>query len=291
MKNALVDVIGRMNRVRSMPQDADRPVVQLGGGNGDDSNESLLVVLRAAAARHARTDRELPPLHREHDQAAHRIGARRRMVIVNAGPPDDVRITVDLAKAAAMGIGIPDIASARRDPIDVSGGQIEVGRQQYELRYTGRYKPEDLGELVLSWRDGKPIQLGDVATVEMQPPEAAVLRLPERQSGDRPGRFARAGRERARHAGAVKKVVAELRDWPAEGARASASSKSFDSSLFINRAVNLLTENLIVGALLSLLLRLVVHARLARDLADRERDSDLPARDVRRARSPGTAST
>ncbi len=29
MKSALVDVIGRMNRVRSQPQDADRPVIQL----------------------------------------------------------------------------------------------------------------------------------------------------------------------------------------------------------------------------------------------------------------------
>jgi len=41
MKNALVEVIGRLNRVRSIPKDADRPVVQLGGGNGGNANESL----------------------------------------------------------------------------------------------------------------------------------------------------------------------------------------------------------------------------------------------------------
>ena len=41
MKNALVEVIGRLNRVRSIPKDADRPVVQLGGGNGGNPNESL----------------------------------------------------------------------------------------------------------------------------------------------------------------------------------------------------------------------------------------------------------
>src|SRR5947209_2951356 len=41
MKNALVEVIGRINRVRSIPRDADRPVVQLGGGGGGNANESL----------------------------------------------------------------------------------------------------------------------------------------------------------------------------------------------------------------------------------------------------------
>ena len=40
MRTALVDVIGRMNRVRSQPQDAERPVIQIGGGGGD-ANDSL----------------------------------------------------------------------------------------------------------------------------------------------------------------------------------------------------------------------------------------------------------
>ena len=97
-----------------------------------------------------------------------------------------MRITVDMAKAASLGVTIPDIAARAASAADISGGQIEVGRQQYELRYTGRYKPEELGALVLSWRDGKPIRLGDVATVEDAAAEAPVLRLPERQPGDRP---------------------------------------------------------------------------------------------------------
>jgi len=42
MKNALVEVIGRLNRVRSIPKDADRPVVQVGGnGGGGNANETL----------------------------------------------------------------------------------------------------------------------------------------------------------------------------------------------------------------------------------------------------------
>ena len=186
MKNALVDVIGRINRVRSIPKDADRPVVQLGGNGGGDANEIagwFFVQLLPGTPG---------PIEKYRHFIENTVKPRIEgvpgvsQVIVNAGPPDEVRITVDMAKAASLGITIPDIAARAASAADVSGGQIEVGRQQYELRFTGRYKPEELGGLVLSWRDGKPIRLGDVATIADAAAETAVLRLPERQSGDRP---------------------------------------------------------------------------------------------------------
>ncbi|HSE11514.1 MAG TPA: efflux RND transporter permease subunit, partial [Rudaea sp.] len=172
MKNALVEVIGRINRVRSIPKDADRPIVQLGGGGGGGNpNESLSWFFVQL----------LPGTPGPMEQYRHFIENTVKpriegvpgvsQVVVNAGPPDEVRISVDTAKAASLGVSIPEIAARAASAADVSGGQIEVGRQQYELRYTGRYKPEELGGLVLSWRDGKPIRLGDVASIRMQPPK------------------------------------------------------------------------------------------------------------------------
>src|SRR5262249_51879986 len=164
MKNALVEVIGRINRVRSIPRDADRPIVQLGGGGqgGGNANESLSWFFVQL----------LPGTPGPMEQYRHFIENTVKpriesvpgvsQVIVNAGPPDEVRITVDTAKAASLGISLPDIANKAASAADVSGGSIEVGRQQYELRYTGRYKPEELGGLVLSWQNGKPIRLGDL---------------------------------------------------------------------------------------------------------------------------------
>jgi len=251
MKAALVDVIGRMNRIRPLPQDADRPVIQIGGG-GNDSNDSLswfFVQLLPGTKGPIESYR-----HYIEDVIKPRIESVPGVasVNVNAGPPDDVRITVDLAKAAAMGICIPDIASRASDPMDVSGGQVEVGRRQYALRFTGRYKPEDLGELVLAWRDGRPVKLGDVAKIELRPPEQQFFVY---QNGN-----PAIGLQVLRAPGAnvlgtleqVKKVVEELRSGPLK-ARGLGIEQSFDSALFIHRAVNLLSENLIVGALLALI--------------------------------------
>jgi multidrug efflux pump subunit AcrB len=249
MKNALVEVLGRINRVRSIPKDADRPVVQVGGGDANESLSWFFVQLLPGTAgpvdnyRHFIENTVKPRIEGVPGVA---------QVVVNAGPPDEVRITVDMAKAASLGVAIPDIAARAASASDVSGGQIEVGRQQYELRYTGRYKPEELGALVLSWRDGKPIRLGDVATVQMKPPERQFFAY---QNGNPAiGLDVRkaSGANVLETLNAVKKVVAELRDGPLK-AKGLGIEQSFDSSLFINRAVNLLSENLIIGALLSLL--------------------------------------
>src|SRR5699024_7873609 len=45
-------------------------------------------------------------------------------------------------------------------------GTQEVGRRQYTLRFAGQYEIADLEDLVLDWRDGRPVYLRDIATVE-----------------------------------------------------------------------------------------------------------------------------
>ncbi|HEX6832069.1 MAG TPA: efflux RND transporter permease subunit [Rudaea sp.] len=251
MKNALVEVIGRMNRVRSIPKDADRPIVQIGGNNGN-SNDSLSFFFVQL----------LPGTKGTIDQYRHFIENTVKpriegvpgvsQVIVNAGPPNEVHITVDPAKAASYGITIPSIAARAASAEDVSGGSVEVGRQQYELRYTGRYKPDELGALVLSWQDGKPVHLGDVAKVEVAPPKQQFYAYQNGNSAIGLDVRRASGANVLATLTAVKNVVAELREGPLKQ-RGLGIEQSFDSSLFINRAVGLLSENLIVGALLSLI--------------------------------------
>ena len=252
MKNAQMEVIGRLNRVRSIPKDADRPIVQLGGNGGGNANQSLSWFFVQL----------LPGTAGPIDQYRHFIENTVKpriegvpgvsQVIVNAGPPDEVQITVDPAKAASFGVSIPDIAAKAASAQDLSGGSIEVGRQQYELRYTGRYKPADLGNLVLSWQNGRPVRLGDVADIKLQPPKRQFYAY---QNGN-----PAIGLDVRKSDGAnvlatlneVKKVVAEMRGGLLK-TKGLGIEQSFDSALFINRAVSLLTENLIVGALLSLI--------------------------------------
>jgi multidrug efflux pump subunit AcrB len=112
MKSALVEVIGRMSRLPPLPRDADRPFVQL-GGEGGGSNEQLsfffVQLLPGAEGPIERHRRLVDDVVKPRIESVPGVA----QVEVQGGPPDDVRITLDLARAAALGIGIPDIARLR----------------------------------------------------------------------------------------------------------------------------------------------------------------------------------
>ncbi|WP_129642282.1 efflux RND transporter permease subunit [Peristeroidobacter agariperforans] len=250
MKAALVDVIGRMSRLPPLPRDADRPIVQL-GGLGGDTNESLtwffVQLLPGTPGPIDNYRRFIEDVVQPRLESIPGVGGIR----VNGGAPNDIRITVDLPRAAALGVGIPDIARLAASANNVSAGQLDVGRRQYALRYAGRYDVDQLGQLVLAWRDGQPVRLSDVAVVEARPPDQLFY---SHQNGN-----PAIGLQLLRAPGAnvlstleeAKRVVAELREGPLRE-RGLGIEQSFDASVFITRAVNLLIENLVVGALLAL---------------------------------------
>jgi len=250
MKNALVEVIGRLNRLPPLPPDADRPVVTLGGN--DNSNDQLsyffVQLLPGTPGPIDSYERFIEDTVRPRIEAVPGVAA----VNINSGPTNDVRITVDLSRAASYGIGVPDIAARAASASNVSGGQLDVGRRQYTLRFTGLFTPAELGELVLAWRDGRPVKLSDVATVDVGPPARTFFSY---QNGN-PAIGLQVMRANGANVlatlEAVKAVVADLREGPLK-ARGLGIEQSFDASLFIHRAVSLLTENLFVGALLALI--------------------------------------
>src|SRR5580700_3802682 len=250
MKNALVEVIGRINRLPPLPRDADRPSVSLGGnGNTNETLSWFFVQLLPGTPGPIETQRRfIEDTVRARLESIPGVAA----VSVNAGPSDEVHITVDLARAAALGINIPDIANRAAAATNVSGGQLAVGRRQYTLRFTGRFTPEELGSLVLTWRDGRPVHLADVATVDVAPPPRTFFAYQNGNPAIGVQVFRANGANVLGTLDAVKAAVAELRAGPLK-AHGLAIEQSFDASLFIRRAVRLLTENLVVGALLALL--------------------------------------
>ena len=77
-------------------------------------------------------------------------------------------MTFDPYRLAAAGIDIPIIARFAGNFKDVSGGFIDVGRREYSLRFSGRYALDEVGGMILTWRDGRPVHLRDVAEVAVQ---------------------------------------------------------------------------------------------------------------------------
>ncbi|TWT23278.1 efflux RND transporter permease subunit [Luteimonas marina] len=247
MDAMLVEVLARMNRLPPLPRDATPPVVQAGADNANNSLTYFFVQKLPGTPGSILDYRQLIE-----DRVVPRITSVEGVagVAVNGGAAEELTITLDLARAAALDIRIPDVAAVAARATDVSGGIVEAGRREYVLRFAGRYSPEAMGELILAWRDGRPVRLADVATVEVKRPEQRFFSY---QNGN-PAIGLRILRTNDANVLAtleeVKRVVADLREQELEPLGLDIA-QSFDASVFINRAIGLLSGSLFAGVLLA----------------------------------------
>ena len=251
MQRTLVDVISRMNRLDPLPRDATQPVIMLGGGNGDTPALTyfflqLLPGTPGSIEDYASfaEDTIRPAIEAVPGVANVQPSAN------NDGSGEELQILFDPQRAADLGVPLPQVAARLGQANDVSGGFVDVGRRQYTLRFTGRYEPRELGEMIFEWRDGRPVKLGDIATVQVVPsnPDAYPT-----QNGN-PAISIRIDRQNGANVlatlNAVKDVVEEL-NAGVVGERGLVLAQSFDASVFIYRAINLVTSNLVLGMCLA----------------------------------------
>lgn len=247
MQAILMDVIGRLNRLPPLPADADPPVVNLGGGDANQALSWFFVQLKPGTEG---------PVERYATFVEDTVRPRLESipgvagVEVNAGAPEELQITIDPYRAAEFGIPLGTVAARAGRSTDVSGGFVDVGRRQYTLRFEGRYDPEQLKNHVLEWRDGRPIRLGDIADVRIDRGKKQFIAI---QNGN-PAMGLRVDRANGANVLAtlteVKAAVAELRDGPL-AAKGLDIQQSFDASVFINRAVGMVRNNLLLGVVLA----------------------------------------
>ncbi|HEY5852048.1 MAG TPA: efflux RND transporter permease subunit [Lysobacter sp.] len=247
MDAMLVEVLSRMNRLQPLPRDATPPVVQSGADNANNSLTYFFVQKLPGTAgdildfRQMIEDRIVPKISAVEGVAG---------VEINGGAPEELTISLNLERAAAMGIQIPEVAAVAARATDVSGGVVQAGRREYVLRFAGRYSPEAMGNLILAWRDGRPVRLADVAKVEVKRPEQRFFAY---QNGN-PAIGLRIIRESGANVldtlDEVKRVVAQVREKDLKPLGLDIA-QSFDASVFINRAISLLSGSLFAGVLLA----------------------------------------
>ncbi len=251
MGRTLIDVIARMNQLPPLPRDADAPRISLGQDGGGGPNETLswfFVQLKPGTPGPVENyRREVEDLFRSRIESIPGVGT----VNVNAGAPDELRIEFDPYRAAQLGIPIPAIVGVAGSANDVSGGFAELGRRQYTLRFAGRYQPADLGELVLDWRGGRPVRLADVATISVERGDRNSLAVQNNNPAIAIQIIKESGADVLATLNAVKKEIAELREGPL-AAMGLAIEQSFDPSVFINRAIGMVSGNLLLGVLLAI---------------------------------------
>jgi multidrug efflux pump subunit AcrB len=119
IRQTLIDIIGRLNRIPSLPPDSERPFVQL--ANTQDSNATLLWVFMQEVPGNKRDVDSYEPFIRytviPRLESIPGVGS----VEFNLLAAQEIQIVFDPMRAAALGIQIPKMAGQISNSDDVSG--------------------------------------------------------------------------------------------------------------------------------------------------------------------------
>lgn len=238
-----VDVIGRLQRVPALPREATPPVVT----RGSEGAERTLIYyfVQLLPGTEGPVERFQPLVERE-------VLARLSQIPgvasarINGGPDAELRIEVDPARAAALGVDLPGLVNRLARLDDVSAGAVEFGRNSYALRMHGRFEPEALDDLPVGRIDGRVVRLSEIGSAAFVRPDRGNIAY---QNGN-PALVLQLFRESGTNVldtlDRLDAEVAALRSEVLEP-NGLAMEKSFEPGIFIRRAIGFLGGNLGIG--------------------------------------------
>ncbi|MEM1024235.1 MAG: efflux RND transporter permease subunit [Myxococcota bacterium] len=253
IQESLVRATNLLSQVPDYPEAANQPIID----SADDTGPPLAVITITAQ------DGRYPGAYRT--WVAENVQPRLDRIpgVANSrligGQDREVRVLFEPRALASRGLGLQDVRTRIRSELrNLSAGDVTWGKRQLLVRTPLEPElPEDLEELVLAYREeGGPIRLGDVATVQygLRKARARVF------SDDRQSLVFLLFREAGSNVLTVtRQVRAEVQRIQDE----QMASRGLDIDVvddqvdYIEAALSLVRQNLVVGGLLAVLVLLV----------------------------------
>ena len=248
MQTALINVINNVNQAPPLPVDAGEPFVASGQGGGNVA--TLQIYPSPGNSNEEMLSPEYVRVYEDHVEP--RLAAINGVsrVDMSGMRPFEVRITFDPYRTAAAGIDIDRIVNVVAQANDVSGGFANVGRRQFTVRFVGKDDIDNIENLILDHSGNTPIRLGDVASVEKRLADPFGV---NKRNGFASFYIQLEGSSDAntvRTLDELNGVIEELNAGPL-GDVALTMELSFDSSVYIRRAIALVKNNIGLGVLLA----------------------------------------
>jgi multidrug efflux pump subunit AcrB len=133
---------------------------------------------------------------------------------------------------------------------DVSAGTADVGKRRYTLRFTGTFAVEEFGEMVLDWRAGRPVLLRDIAEVDVQMADPQSFVINKGGSAIAVNAHRESGVNVLEVMQGLQTAAAELREGPLAAAGLQ-MEQVYDETVYINRSLQMLFGNLLLGIVLA----------------------------------------
>ncbi len=254
------EVSDSLRQVPDYPEEVEEPRITVSSGASANAIAWIIVDLDPAYAdAFPGFDISMlyDPLDKEVKPELERIDGVAE-VNVYGGREREVRVLADSYALAQRGLNHLDLVNAlRRENRNISAGTIDESRLAYRVRLIGQYDtPERILDTIVAYRDGNPVYVKDVASVELGyekrrgfvrslgHPSIAINVI--RQSGSNVVDIMKDLRAR------LDEIRAEiLPNIAPEGFKEAGAHLRlrhvYDETTYIDSAVGLVTQNLVIG--------------------------------------------
>ncbi len=171
INRALQEVSDSLRQVEAYPAEVEEPAIKAADGASENAIAWIITELPTdKIARHPgfdittlydALDKEVKPYLERIEGVAE--------VNIFGGREREVRVMTDPTMLAQRGLNHLDVVNALRgENRNVSAGTIAQGKRDYRVRLVGEFSsPDQILGTIIAYRDGRPVYVRDVATVEI----------------------------------------------------------------------------------------------------------------------------
>lgn len=247
MRRALIEVMNRLNQVSDYPDDADQPSIS---SVGQDAKAIAWFIIKTAEGNERPIESYKDYVEEVVQSRFERIPGVARSEIYG-GSEKELRITFDPYKVASLGIQLNEVMKLAGTSKDVSAGFADVGKREYSLRFAGKYAASDLGEMILDWRDGKPVYLRDVAVIEERLQDKNSFVLTKGSTSIAVNAQRETGVNVLKVMDGLHEAMSELSNGPLKRANLTIE-QVYDETIYIDRSIQMVRNNLALGIALAI---------------------------------------
>ena len=260
---AVLEASNRLNEVPDYPDDVDRPIIRAASAETDEAIAYAVIQAQSPgpgfeiAEFYDYADRFVKP-------AIERIEGISQ-VDIYGGREHEVQVRFDPDVLAQSGISVTELMNALKgDNVDESAGDMALGRQDIRFRVVGRFEDlEPIRKTIIKFDDGTPIYVEDIAEVHLVLKKATFFDT-SKGSNSMTMMFRR--EVGANVLDVMTKVKAELKKQSEPGGLFLGYKNDiykirpkmlYDDSTYIIKAIGIVRENLVSGALLAVVVLLL----------------------------------
>jgi len=252
--DALLRVSNKLNEVPTYPDGVDKPIIN---ATGAATSPVIWIILKSNETnpRHIETYRTF--FENEIRQHLERVEGVADLFI-GSGVDDEMHIIIRPEQLAAYGLTVNDVITAvRSENVNVSAGNLGVGRRDFRIRTTGEFNSEaDIANVILVSTGEKRVTLGDVAQIQRGYSKRQSTVIHNGKGGMAVGIKPEPGTNILEMTERVEEVVQWL-----NAEKLAPQDISFewvyDQRRYINSAIDLIKQNILVGGILAVCVLLV----------------------------------